>query len=70
MSEIVGPDVKQARMTEFMKLLPLTMEIAGLAKAAPNALYTPDQMEARAMNLRTAYKLARNLVKEIGESGA
>ena len=70
MSETVGPDVKQARMTEFMKLLPLTVEIAGLAPAAPNALYTPDQMEARTMNIRMAYKLARSLIKEIGESGA
>ena len=70
MSDNVGPDVKQARMTEFMKLLPLTVEIAGLAPAAPNSLYTPDQMEARTMNIRMAYKLARNLIKEIGESGA
>ena len=70
MSETVGPDVKQARMTEFLKLLPLTVEIAGLPDAAPNSLYTPDQMEARAMNIRMAYKLARNMVKEIGEAGA
>ncbi|MDB5312027.1 MAG: hypothetical protein JWO38_6229 [Gemmataceae bacterium] len=70
MSDAVTPDVKQARMTEFMKLLPLTLELAGLGKAAPNTLYTPDQMEARVMNLRMAYKLARTLLKEIGESGA
>jgi len=70
MSEAVGPDVKQARMTEFMRLLPLTVELAGLATAAPNALYTPDQMEARLMNLRMAYKLARTLLREIGDSGA
>jgi hypothetical protein len=70
MSETVGPDVKQARMTEFLKLLPLTVEIAGLPDAPPNSLYTPDQMEARAMNIRMAYKLARNMVKEIGEAGA
>ncbi len=69
MSDPVGPDVKQARMKEFVSLLPLTLEVAGLAKAAPNSLYTPDQMEARVMNIRMAYKLARSLVKEIGEQG-
>lgn len=70
MNETATPEMKQARMTEFMRLLPLTLEIAGLAKAAPNTLYTPDQMEARVMNVRMAYKLARNLLKEVGESGA
>lgn len=70
MNETATPEMKQARMTEFMRLLPLTLEIAGLAKAAPNVLYTPDQMEARVMNVRMAYKLARNLLKEVGESGS
>ena len=70
MSDAVTPDVKQARMTEFMKLLPLTLDIAGLGRAESNNLYTPDQMEARLMNVRMAYKLARGLLKEIGEQGA
>lgn len=70
MNETATPEMKQTRMTEFMRLLPLTLEIAGLARAAPNALYTPDQMEARVMNVRMAYKLARNLLKEVGESGS
>jgi hypothetical protein len=70
MNETATPEMKQARMTEFMRLLPLTLEIAGLARAAPNSLYTPDQMEARVMNVRMAYKLARNLLKEVGESGS
>ena len=69
MSEATA-DVKQARMSEFMKLLPLTIELAGLARAATNTLYTPDQMEARAMNIRMAYKLARTMLKDVGESGA
>ena len=33
-------------------------------------LYTSDQIEARIMSVRAAYKLARSLVKEIGEGGA
>lgn len=63
------PEVKQARMSEFMKLLPLTLELAGLPKAATGAVYTPDQIEGRMMTVRTAYKLARNALKEIGENG-
>ena len=62
----VTPEMKQARMTEFMKLLPLTLELAGLPKAT-GTLYNNDQMEARIMSIRTAYKLSRNLLKEIGE---
>jgi hypothetical protein len=64
------PDVKQARMKEFMQLLPLIIEIAGLPTSTPDRLFSMDQMEARLLSLRTAYKLARNFVKEIGESGA
>jgi hypothetical protein len=63
------PEVKQARMTEFVRLLPLTIEIAGLPQAAAGAVLTADMMEGRAMSLRTAYRIARNLVREIGEAG-
>lgn len=70
MSDAVTPEVKQARMTEFLKLLPLTIELAGLPKAAAGAVITSDQMEGRAMTLRTAYKIARNMVREIGDGGA
>jgi len=64
------PDVKQARMTEFMKLLPLTLELAGLPRPSEDRLYNSDQIEARVISVRMAYKQARNLLKEIGESGA
>jgi len=70
MNDAVSPDVRQARMTEFMKLLPLTLELAGLPRSAVDRLYTSDQIEARVMSVRAAYKLARNLLKEIGETGA
>lgn len=69
MSEAATAEVKQNRMTEFMKLLPFTLELAGLPKAAHNTLFTPDQLEARLMNIRMAYKLARNMLKDIGENG-
>ncbi len=69
MSDAVSAETKQNRMTEFMRLLPLTVELAGLPEAGPNTLFTPDQMEARMMNIRMAYKLARNMLKDIGENG-
>ena len=64
------PEVKQARMTEFMKLLPLTLDLAGLPQSGDGRLYTSEQIEARIMSVRAAYKLARSLLKEVGESGA
>ena len=69
MSPDVTPDVKQARMKEFMQLLPLTMELAGLPKGAPGTLFTPDQMDLRVTYIRNAYKLARQLVRDVGENG-
>ncbi len=68
MSEVT-PDVKQARMTEFMKLLPLTIDLAGLPRSSEERLYTADQIEARVMSVRAAYKLARTLLKEVGDGG-
>lgn len=68
-TEIVTPEARQMRMKEFMQLLPLTIELAGLPPCDPNRSFTPDQMEARATSLRSAYKVARALIKEIGETG-
>lgn len=70
MDQQVSNEVKQSRMTEFMKLLPLTLELAGLPKADPARPFNADQIEGRAMTIRTAYKVARNLIKDIGEHGA
>jgi hypothetical protein len=70
MEQSVSPEVKANRMTEFMKLLPLTLELAGLSKAEPGRPFTPDQIEGRSMSVRTAFKIARNLVKDIGDHGA
>jgi hypothetical protein len=61
--------MKQNRMTEFMKLLPLTLELAGLAKADPARPFTTDQIEGRVISIRLAAKAAKALIKEIGEKG-
>jgi hypothetical protein len=63
----VSNELKQGRMTEFMKLLPLTLELAGLPKADPLRPFTADQIEGRIMSVRTAFKAARSLLKEVGE---
>lgn len=68
-NETTTPEMKQARMTEFLRLLPLTVELAGLSKAAAGGVFTPDQIEGRAMSIRSAYRIARNMVREIGENG-
>jgi hypothetical protein len=65
----VSNELKQSRMTEFMKLLPLTVELAGLPKADPGRPFSADQIEGRVMSLRTAYKAARALLREVGETG-
>jgi len=63
----VSNELKQGRMTEFMKLLPVTVELAGLPKADPLRPFTADQIEGRVMSMRTAFKAARALLKEVGE---
>jgi hypothetical protein len=67
MADEKSTDARQQRMKEFMSMLPLTIELAGLAKAAPGTLFNDGQMEARIISIRNAYKLARQLLKEIGE---
>jgi hypothetical protein len=70
MEQAASADLKQSRMTEFLRLLPLTLELAGLPKADPARPFTPDQIEGRAMTVRMAFKAARALIKDIGEHGA
>jgi hypothetical protein len=57
----------QQRVTEFMRLLPLTIEIAGLPRAELGRNFNEGQMEVRVATLRTAYKLARQLIHEIAK---
>jgi len=70
MPDDVTPEQRQQRMKEFMSLLPLTLELAGLPKCHPDRLFSTDQLEARAITIRSSYKVARNILKDIGESGA
>jgi hypothetical protein len=65
MSTDAGADTRQIKYREFMNLLPLTLAIAGLPEAEPGKYHNEGQMENRAAVLRTAYKVARQVIQEI-----
>jgi hypothetical protein len=60
-----GVDRTQQKVSEFLRILPLTVEIAGLPKAELGRYLNEDQMGVRANTIRTAYKLARQLLLDI-----
>jgi hypothetical protein len=59
---------QQLRMREFLQLLPLTLELAGLPRAELGKNFNEGQIEIRVATLRLAYKHARLLVSEIAKS--
>jgi hypothetical protein len=63
----MSPEVErqQQKVKEFMSLLPLTLSIAGLPGCEPGKHFTESQLEARATIVRTAYKIARQIVLDI-----
>jgi hypothetical protein len=65
----MNPEVErqQQKVKEFMQLMPLTLAVAGLAPCEPGKHYTETQLEARATTIRTAYKVARQIVLEIAK---
>lgn len=60
-------DRQQQRVREFMSLLPLTLEIAGLPRAELGKHLNEGQMEVRANTIRMAYKMARQLIMEVAK---
>jgi hypothetical protein len=56
---------QQQKVREFMSLLPLTLAIAGLPDSEAGRYFNEGQMENRVIALRTAYKLARQLLTEV-----
>ena len=61
------PEVEkqQQKAKEFMSLLPLTVELAGLPGCEPGKHFTESQLEARATSLKLAYKAARQIIMEV-----
>ena len=54
---------------EFLDLLPMTLAIAGLHPSEGARSYTVEQMEARAMTVNNAFKVARQAVREAVRNG-
>ena len=67
MSSEVSVDRQQQKVSEFMRLLPLTLEIAGLPHSEPGRHYNEGQMEVRANSLKMAYKFARQIILEVAK---
>jgi hypothetical protein len=57
-----GSDLQQ-KYRQFLDLLPLTISLAGLP-TSENRLFSEEQIEARAITMRAAYRVARNLAKD------
>ena len=53
----------QQKYRQFLDLLPLTITLAGLP-TSEGRLFSEEQIEARGMTIRAAYRVARNVAKE------
>ncbi len=62
-----GIDRQQQKISEFLRLLPLTLEIAGLSKAESGRHLNESQMEARVNTLKLAYKFTRQLILDVAK---
>ena len=60
-------DRQQQKVREFMSLLPLTLAVAGLPDAEHGKHFNEGQMDARATTIRTAYKIARQIILEVAK---
>jgi hypothetical protein len=65
MSTDAGVERQQQKVNEFLRLLPLTIAIAGLPDSDPGKYFNEGQMENRATSLRAAYKVARQLILDV-----
>jgi hypothetical protein len=60
-----GVDRQQQKAREFMSLLPLTLDLAGLPRSEHGKYYTEGQIEARAVTIKAAYKIARQIIADV-----
>lgn len=61
--QATGASDLQQKYRQFLDLLPLTISLSGLP-TSEGRLYSEEQLEARAITVRLAYKVARNLARE------
>jgi hypothetical protein len=57
-----GADLQQ-KYRQFLDLLPLTISLSGLP-TSEHRLFSEEQIEARAITVRLAYKVARSVARE------
>ena len=62
-----GVDRQQQKVQEFLRLLPLTLAVAGLPESESGRHLNEGQMEARATSIRAAYKVARQIILDIAK---
>lgn len=55
---------QQRRYREFLDLLPLALNLAGLPTSEGTRYYSEEQMELRVNTLRHAYKFAKLMARE------
>jgi hypothetical protein len=65
MSAGLDEDTLKRRYREFLDLMPLTIAIAGLPENAGPRSLGSDQMEARAQVLHSAFKIARQMTRDV-----
>ncbi len=56
-------DLLQAKYKQFLDLLPLTITLAGLPHSE-GRLFGEEQIEARGITIKAAYRVARTIAKE------
>ncbi len=63
MSEQTSAADLQQKYRQFLDLMPMTIALAGLPPSE-HRLFSEEQVEARAITVRAAYRVARTLAKE------
>lgn len=63
MAEATSAADLQQKYRQFLDLMPMTIALAGLPPSETR-LFSEEQIEARAITVRAAYRVARNLAKE------
>jgi hypothetical protein len=58
-------DRQQQKVAEFLRLMPLTFELAGLPRAETGKQFNEGQLEVRVNTVKLAYKLARQLIRDV-----
>lgn len=61
--QMAGSAELQQKYRQFLDLLPLTLALSGLPRSE-SRLYNEEQLEARAITVRNAYRVARTTAKE------